>query len=46
MSGPSDKAVCPTCGKTGPDTAHWIYDAQMYEADCGDEWHDQFEEGQ
>lgn len=35
-----DQTTCPTCGGTGPDVCDWDWEAQMYEARCGDEWHD------
>jgi hypothetical protein len=34
------RSACPTCRGTGPDVFDWDWEAQMYEARCGDEWHD------
>jgi len=38
----SPSATCPTCGGTGADL--WTRDENgWWEADCGNEWHDQFD---
>jgi hypothetical protein len=37
---PNSAAKCPTCGGTGPDTFTHDHDSGLYEASCGDEWHD------
>lgn len=33
---------CPTCGERGPDTIHRVgdYGGDLFEARCGDGWHD------
>ena len=33
-------SACPTCGGTGPDVHDYDPEMQMYEARCGDDWHD------
>lgn len=34
------RIVCPTCGGTGPDVVTLDFDSGMYDASCGDPWHE------